>query len=68
VDTKDDNQDIQMLREDLWLWRTTTEIPIALLRTRYFEVNRGELKEHIKKLQTREKEMIKELEKKNRQI
>jgi len=41
VDTKEDNQDTQMLKEELWIRRTTNQdgMPIILLRQEHLQVN-----------------------------
>jgi len=40
VDTKEDNQDIQMLKEELWVQQTTRQdgMPIVLLRQEHLQV------------------------------
>ena len=70
VDTKEDNQDIQMLKEELWIWQTTIQdgIPIVLLRQEYLQIREEGIEEWIRKIQTREQEVTKQLEKKNGQL
>jgi len=69
VDTKEDNQDIQMLKEELWIRQTTNQdrTPIVLLRQEHLQVMEKEIQEQIKKIQTREQEVTKQLEKKDGQ-
>ena len=69
VNMKEDNQDIQMLKEKLWIWRTTNQdrTPIVLLRQEHLQVMKERIQEQIKKIQTREQEVTRQLEKKNRQ-
>jgi len=40
VDTKEDNQDIQMLKEELWVQQTIRQdrMPIVLLRQKHLQV------------------------------
>ena len=66
---KEDNQDIQMLKEELWIWRTTNQdgTPIVLLRQEHLQVMEKEIQEWIKKIETREQEVTRQLEKKNGQ-
>jgi len=69
VDIKEDNQDIQMLKEELWIRQTTNQdrTPIVLLRQEHLQVMEKGIQEQIKKIQTREQEVTKQLEKKDRQ-
>ena len=69
VDMKKDNQDIQMLKEKLWIWWTTNQdrTPIILLRQEHLQVMKEGIQEQIKKIQTREQEVTRQLEKKDRQ-
>ena len=69
VDTKEDNQDIQMLKEELWIRRTTSQdgTPIVLLRQEHLQIREEGIQERIKKIQTREQEVTRQLEKKDRQ-
>jgi len=70
VDTKEDNQDIQMLKKELWIRRTTNQdgTPIVVLRQEHLQVTEEGIQERIKKIQTREQEVIKQLEKEDRQL
>jgi len=66
---KEDNQDIQMLKEELWVWQTISQdgTPIVLLRQEHLQVIEKGIQEQIKKIQTREQEITKQLEKKDKQ-
>jgi len=66
---KEDNQDIQMLKEELWIRRITNQdgTPIVLLRQEHLQVMEEGIQERIKKIQTREQEVTKQLEKENGQ-
>jgi len=66
---KEDNQDIQMLKEKLWVRQTTSQdgTPIVLLRQEHLQVIEKGIQEQIKKIQTREQEITKQLEKKDKQ-
>jgi len=69
VDTKEDNQDIQMLKEELWIRQTTSQdrTPIILLQQEHLQISEEEIQEQIKKIQTREQEVTKLLERKDGQ-
>jgi len=69
VDTKEDNQDIQMLKEELWIQQTTSQdrTPIILLQQEHLQISEEEIQEQIKKIQTREQEVTKLLERKDGQ-
>ena len=58
-----------MFKEELWIWRTTNQdgTPIILLRQEHLQVIEEGIQEQIKKIQTREQEVIRQLEKKDRQ-
>ena len=47
VDTKEDNQDIQMLKEELWVQQTTIQdrTPIVLLRQEHLQIREEEIEE-----------------------
>jgi len=66
---KKDNQDTQMLKEELWIRRTTNQegMPIILLRQEHLQIMEEGIQERIKKIQTREQEVTRQLEKKDRQ-
>ena len=70
MDTKEDNQDIQMLKEKLWIWQTTIQdrTPIVLLRQEYLQIREEGIQEQIRKITTREWEVTKQLEKKDGQL
>jgi len=67
--SKEDNQDIQMLKKELWIQQITSQdrMPIILLRQKHLQVMEEGIREQIKKIQIREEEITKQLEKKNRQ-
>ena len=69
VDTKEDNQDIQMLKKELLIQRTTIQdgIPIILLKQEHLQIREEGIEEWIRKIQTREQEVTKQLEKKDEQ-
>jgi len=47
MDTKEDNQDIKMLKEELWIQQTTIQdrIPIVLLRQEHLQIREKEIEE-----------------------
>jgi len=47
MDTKEDNQDIQMLKEELWVQQTTIQdrTPIVLLRQEHLQIREEEIEE-----------------------
>ena len=61
MDIKEDNQDIQMLKEELWVQWTISQdkTPIVLLRQEHLQVIEKRIQEQIKKTQIREQEVIK---------
>jgi len=67
---KEDNQDIQMLKKELWIRWTTNQdrTPIVLLRQEHLQVMEEGIQEWIKKIQTREQEITRQLEKNDGQI
>ena len=69
MDTKEDNQDIQMLKEELWVQQTIIQdgMPIVLLRQEHLQITEEEIQTQIKKIQIREQEVTKQLKKKDRQ-
>ena len=69
VDTKENNQDIQMLKEELWIQQTIIQdgMPIVLLRQEHLQITEEGIQTQIKKIQIREQEVTKQLKKKNRQ-
>jgi len=58
-----------MLKEELWIRRTTNQdgTPIVLLRQEHLQVTEERIREWIKKIQTREQEVTKQLEKEDGQ-
>jgi len=54
VDTKNDNKDVQILKEDLWMRRTIAEV-IMLKRDK--TMNNDKIREEIQKNNTREQEV-----------
>ena len=63
VNMKEDNKDVWLLKEELWMRRTTVEV-IILKRTTI--IDKSEIVEEIKKNNTREQEVVQVLEKDNR--
>jgi len=63
VNTKEDNKDVQLLKEKLWSRRTTIEV-IMLKKT--MTTYKTKMLEEIKRNNTREQEVIQALEKKDR--
>ena len=47
VDTKEDNQNTQMLKKELWIRRTTSqdETPIVLLRQEHLQISKEGIQE-----------------------
>ena len=62
VDTKEDNKDVQLLKEELWQRRTTAEITMI---KRKMTVEEGDILKEIKRNTTREKEVVQALSKEN---
>jgi len=60
VKTKEDNKDIQLLKDKLWQWRTTAEIMMIKRKT---TVEEGNILKEIKRNTTREKEVVQVLKK-----
>ena len=60
VNTKEDNKDIQLLKEELWSRRTTAEITMIGRKTTAKECN---VIKEIRKNSTREKKVVQALEK-----
>ena len=63
VDTKDDNKDVQVLKEELWTRRTMAEV-VILKRNR--TMDNLKLQEEIQKNNTREHEVNQALKKEDR--
>ena len=60
VNTKEDNKDVQLLKDKLWKWRTTAEIMMIKRKT---TVEEGDILKEIKRNMTREKEVVQALKK-----
>jgi len=60
VNTKEDNKDVQLLKEELWQQRTTVEITMIKRKMRVEEDN---ILKEIRRNTTREKEVIQALKK-----
>ena len=60
VNTKEDNKDVQLLKEELWQQRTTAEITMI---KRKMTVEESNILKEIRKNPTREKEVIQALKK-----
>ena len=66
MDTKDNNKDIKMLKNDLWTKRVNTEVEVIVLRENQV-VKEIILLDDFWKNNTRKQEVQKELEKEDRQ-
>ena len=62
VNTKEDNKDVQLLKEELWQQRTMVEITMI---KRKVTVEEGNILKEIKRNTTREKEVVQALKKDN---
>ena len=62
VDTKEDNKDVQLLKEELWQQRTMAEITII---KRKATAEESDILKEIRRNTTREREVIQALRKKN---
>jgi len=60
VNTKEDNKDVQLLKEELWTRRTTAEV--TMLR-RMATIDNLEIMKEIKRNNTKEQEVVQPLEK-----
>ena len=60
VDTKEDNKDVQLLKEKLWQQRTTAEITMIKRKT---TMEKGDILKEIKRNTIREKEVVQALKK-----
>ena len=60
VDTKEDNKDVQLLKEGLWQQRTMAEITMIKRKT---TVEKNNIFKEIKRNTTREKEVVQALKK-----
>jgi len=59
---KEDNKDVQLLKEELWSRRTTAEV---IMLKRMMTTNKTEILEEIKRNNTRKQEVIQALENKD---
>ena len=62
VDTKEDNKDVQLLKEKLWQQRTMAEITMIKRKTTVEENN---ILKEIRRNTTKEKEVVQALKKEN---
>jgi len=60
IDTKENNKDVQLLKEELWSRRTTAEITMMGRKT---IADKGDRIKEIKRNNTREKEVVQALKK-----
>ena len=60
MNTKEDNKDVQHLKEELWTRRTTAEI---MMMERKMIVDKGDIIKKFKRNNTREKEVVQALKK-----
>ena len=65
VNTKEDNKDVQLLKEQLWTRRTTAEIIILRRKT---TVDKLDIVKEIKRNNTRKQEVVQALKKKDELI
>ena len=65
VDTKEDNKDVQLLKEQLWTRRTTVEITILRRKT---TADKLDIVKEIKRNNTRKQEVVQALKKKDELI
>jgi len=63
VNTKEDNKDVQLLKEQLWTRRTTVEI---MMLKRKMTVDKLDIVKKIKRNNTREQEVVQALKKEDR--
>ena len=62
INMKEDNKDVQMLKEELWIRRTTAEVTML---NRMTTTDKQEILEEIRRNSTKEQEVIQALEKDN---
>ena len=67
INTKDNNKDIKMLKNKLWTRRVSTETKVIVLRENQV-VKETILLDKIRRNQTREQEVQKELENNDKQV
>ena len=63
MNTKEDNKDVQLLKEKLWTRRTTAEI---MMMGRKTTVDKGKIIKEIKRNDTRENEVVQVLKKEDK--
>ena len=63
MNTKEDNKDVQILKEKLWTRRTTAEITMMERKT---TVDKGNIIKEIKRNNTRENEVVQVLKKEDK--
>ena len=63
MNTKEDNKDVQLLKEKLWTRRTTAEI---MMMGRKTTVDKGKIIKEIKRNNTRENEVVQVLKKEDK--
>jgi len=61
VDTTDDNKDVKLLKDELWTRQVSMEVEVIVIRKNQI-IKETILLEEIRKNQTREQEVQKELE------
>ena len=62
INMKEDNKDVQMLKEELWMRRTIAEVMMLKKMT---TIDKQEILEEIRRNGTKEQEVIQALEKDN---
>ena len=62
INTKDNNKDVQLLKEELWTRKTTTEVTML---KKIMIMDKSEILEKIKRNNTREREVVQALKKYN---
>ena len=62
INMKEDNKDVQMLKEELWTRRTIAEVMMLKKKT---TIDKQEILEEIKRNSTKEQKVIQALEKDN---
>ena len=63
VDTKEDNKDVQLLKDEMWTRKSTSKIKVFNERRR---VDKSDIIKKIRKNNTREKEVVKAIEREDR--
>ena len=62
INTKDNNKDVQLLKEEIWTRKTTTEVTML---KKIMIMDKSEILEKIKRNNTREREVVQALKKYN---